>query len=222
MLPVGSVERKLDRLGGRRLRKLLTTPGITWGVGIPPESALLLGPDGDAEPLPIPEGRISDPRFSPDGRAVAYSAFASEASRGHVYTYHFELGGPTQVSFEGARDVEGDLTDTMDRALAAGEDLRDEAAHLARLTDRELRTALLEASRTRGSGYASCSSPPGAAPAADARRKASTAWAIQATRTATSATSTISQRDVSMSSAVRITRLTSETSWATSSSQPRR
>jgi cyanophycinase-like exopeptidase len=48
-LPGGVVDPNFDPEHDRRLRKLLTTPGITWGVGIPPESALLLGPDGAVE-----------------------------------------------------------------------------------------------------------------------------------------------------------------------------
>ncbi|HEX5714833.1 MAG TPA: Type 1 glutamine amidotransferase-like domain-containing protein [Thermoanaerobaculia bacterium] len=45
-LPEGVVEPNFDPGHDRRLRKLLELPGIRWGLGIPAESAVLLGPDG--------------------------------------------------------------------------------------------------------------------------------------------------------------------------------
>jgi len=48
-LPEGVVEPNFDPGHDRRLRKLLELPGIRWGLGIPPESAVLLGPDGVVE-----------------------------------------------------------------------------------------------------------------------------------------------------------------------------
>lgn len=48
-LPEGVVEPNFDPGHDRRLRKLLELPGIRWGLGIPAESAVLLGPDGQME-----------------------------------------------------------------------------------------------------------------------------------------------------------------------------
>ncbi len=48
-LPEGVVEPNFDPGHDRRLRKLLELPGIRWGLGIPAESAVLLGPDGLVE-----------------------------------------------------------------------------------------------------------------------------------------------------------------------------
>jgi cyanophycinase-like exopeptidase len=48
-LPGGVVEPNFDPDHDRRLRKMLAWPGVTWGIGIPAESALLLGPDGAFE-----------------------------------------------------------------------------------------------------------------------------------------------------------------------------
>jgi len=48
-LPGGVVEPNFDPGHDRRLRKLLELPGIRWGLGIPAESAVLLGPDGLVE-----------------------------------------------------------------------------------------------------------------------------------------------------------------------------
>lgn len=48
-LPEGVVEPNFDPGHDRRLRKLLELPGVRWGLGIPPESAVLLGPDGAVE-----------------------------------------------------------------------------------------------------------------------------------------------------------------------------
>lgn len=48
-LPDGVVEPNFDPGHDRRLRKLLEQEGVRWGLGIPPESAVLLGPDGAVE-----------------------------------------------------------------------------------------------------------------------------------------------------------------------------
>lgn len=48
-LPEGVVEPNFDPGHDRRLHKLLELPGIRWGLGIPAESAVLLGPDGQME-----------------------------------------------------------------------------------------------------------------------------------------------------------------------------
>jgi cyanophycinase-like exopeptidase len=48
-LPEGVVEPNFDPEHDRRLRKLLSAPGVTWGLGIPAESAVLFGPEGAME-----------------------------------------------------------------------------------------------------------------------------------------------------------------------------
>jgi cyanophycinase-like exopeptidase len=48
-LPDGVIEPNFDPGHDRRLRKLLEQEGVRWGLGIPPESAVLLGPDGAVE-----------------------------------------------------------------------------------------------------------------------------------------------------------------------------
>jgi cyanophycinase-like exopeptidase len=48
-LPEGVVEPNFDPGHDRRLRKLLDQAGVRWGLGIPPESAVLLGHDGAVE-----------------------------------------------------------------------------------------------------------------------------------------------------------------------------
>lgn len=48
-LPDGVVEPNFDPGHDRRLRKLLEQEGVRWGLGIPPESAVLLGPGGEVE-----------------------------------------------------------------------------------------------------------------------------------------------------------------------------
>jgi cyanophycinase-like exopeptidase len=48
-LPDGVVEPNFDPGHDRRLRKLLEQEGVRWGLGIPSESAVLLGPDGTVE-----------------------------------------------------------------------------------------------------------------------------------------------------------------------------
>jgi cyanophycinase-like exopeptidase len=48
-LPGGVVEPNFDPAHDRRLRRLLALPGVSWGVGLPSGSALLLGPEGSFE-----------------------------------------------------------------------------------------------------------------------------------------------------------------------------
>ena len=48
-LPAGVVEPNFDPGHDRRLRKMLAAPGVTWGLGIPSGSAVLLGPAGAIE-----------------------------------------------------------------------------------------------------------------------------------------------------------------------------
>jgi cyanophycinase-like exopeptidase len=48
-LPEGVVEANFDPAHDRRLRQLLATPGVTWGLGIPAGAAVLLGPEGAME-----------------------------------------------------------------------------------------------------------------------------------------------------------------------------
>jgi cyanophycinase-like exopeptidase len=48
-LPDGVVEPNFDPGHDRRLRKMLAGPGVRFGLGIPAESAVLIGPDGAVE-----------------------------------------------------------------------------------------------------------------------------------------------------------------------------
>lgn len=48
-LPEGVIEPNFDPGHDRRLRKLLEQEGVRWGLGIPAESAVMLGPGGAVE-----------------------------------------------------------------------------------------------------------------------------------------------------------------------------
>jgi len=48
-LPGGVIETNFDPGHDRRLRKLLESPGVTWGLGLPAGSAVLFGPAGELE-----------------------------------------------------------------------------------------------------------------------------------------------------------------------------
>lgn len=45
----GGVETNFDPGHDRRFRELMRQPAVSWGVGLPPGSALLLGPHGEVE-----------------------------------------------------------------------------------------------------------------------------------------------------------------------------
>lgn len=45
----GVVEPNFDPARDRRLRQLLGQPGVSWGLGLPAGSAVLLGPEGEVE-----------------------------------------------------------------------------------------------------------------------------------------------------------------------------
>lgn len=62
-LPGGVVETNFDPDHDRRLRQALGRPGVTWGLGLPAESAMLLGPGGAVEtvgPVFAVEGAAGD------------------------------------------------------------------------------------------------------------------------------------------------------------------
>lgn len=62
-LPGGVVETNFDPDHDRRLRQALGRPGVAWGLGLPAESAVLLGPGGAVEtvgPVFAVEGREGD------------------------------------------------------------------------------------------------------------------------------------------------------------------
>jgi cyanophycinase-like exopeptidase len=48
-LPGGAVEPNFDPGHDRRLRRLMAQPGVSWGLGLPAGSAVLLGPDDAVE-----------------------------------------------------------------------------------------------------------------------------------------------------------------------------
>lgn len=48
-LPGGVVEPNFDPGHDRRLRQMMTEPGVSWGVGLPASSAVLLGPEGQTD-----------------------------------------------------------------------------------------------------------------------------------------------------------------------------
>jgi cyanophycinase len=50
-LPGGVVETNFDPDHDRRLRQSLARPGVAWGLGLPAESAVLLGPGGAVETI---------------------------------------------------------------------------------------------------------------------------------------------------------------------------
>ncbi|MCH9650346.1 MAG: peptidase E [Deltaproteobacteria bacterium] len=65
-LPQGVVEANFNPAHDRRFRQLMGRPGVRWGLGIPPGSAVLLGPEGQFETV----GTVFGLRDSDDDFAV--------------------------------------------------------------------------------------------------------------------------------------------------------
>lgn len=49
LLPGGLIETNFETTHDRRLRQAMKSPGIEWGLGLPAESGVLLGPGGEVE-----------------------------------------------------------------------------------------------------------------------------------------------------------------------------
>jgi len=49
LLPGGLIETNFEPAHDRRLRQAMKSPGVEWGLGLPAESAVLLGPQGEVE-----------------------------------------------------------------------------------------------------------------------------------------------------------------------------
>ena len=85
-----------------RTGSLVYASGGPSGFQLPGDQRIrVVGADGTGDLLPVAPSRITSARFSPDGGKIAFSSMGLDASTTHVYTYDLELGGPTQLTFEG-------------------------------------------------------------------------------------------------------------------------
>ena len=57
--------------------------------------------DGRADTLPVPAARPSSPRFSPNGRSIAYSSPSRNPNATDIYTYDLITKTNTQITFDG-------------------------------------------------------------------------------------------------------------------------
>jgi len=113
----GPAVRVLDRVAGTNARRgysvsrngtLVHYEGevgnFTGGTGAP-TAFVLMDLSGKGDTIPLPPGRRLSPRFSPDGRTVAYE-FVAPARNGptDIYTFDLVTGTNAQITFDGDND----------------------------------------------------------------------------------------------------------------------
>ncbi len=59
---------------------------------------------GVADTVRHPAGNVDEPRFSPDGRTIAYDYFTSSGGVSNIYTFDLLTGTNSQITFEGDND----------------------------------------------------------------------------------------------------------------------
>jgi eukaryotic-like serine/threonine-protein kinase len=65
---------------------------------------LVVTPGGGTDTIRLPEGRRLNPRFSPDGRSVAYEFLKNLPNVTDLYTFDLITGTNTQLTFDGDND----------------------------------------------------------------------------------------------------------------------
>ncbi len=65
---------------------------------------IVLTPGGRADTLRLPAGRRANPRFSPDGRSIAFEFATSRTGMTDLYAFDLVTGTNTQLTFEGDND----------------------------------------------------------------------------------------------------------------------
>jgi serine/threonine-protein kinase len=77
--------------------------GVAFGTGGLQTRFLIVDRAGAIDTIRHPSGVNFDPRFSPDGRKIAYE-FAGRGGESHIYTYDLLTGTNPQITFEGDND----------------------------------------------------------------------------------------------------------------------
>ena len=65
---------------------------------------VIVTPGGPTDTLRLPPGQYQDPRFSPDGRSIAYEFRSGASGATFIYTFDLVSGTNTQITFEGDSD----------------------------------------------------------------------------------------------------------------------
>jgi serine/threonine-protein kinase len=65
---------------------------------------LIMGFDGGVDTVRLPSGGHFAPRFSPDGRMIAYGSASGAGGDDHLFTFDLVSGTNTQITFEGTND----------------------------------------------------------------------------------------------------------------------
>jgi serine/threonine-protein kinase len=79
-------------------------PGALGGAMLAPTRLLLVTFGGGVDTLRLPPGRRQMPRFSPDGRSIAYEVLSGRATDTDLYTFDLITGTNTRITFEGDND----------------------------------------------------------------------------------------------------------------------
>jgi serine/threonine-protein kinase len=106
----GPPMRVLDRVAATSFRRgyslsrngtLVHFEGEAFGAGND-QLLLIMNMDGGADTLRLPPGSMRSPRFSPDGRTIAFEV---QSSDGHdIYTFDLVTNARTQITFEEDND----------------------------------------------------------------------------------------------------------------------
>ena len=95
----------------------------------PPTNFLIMDFTGQSDPVRPPPSRKTNPRFSPDGRSIAYEFVAGERGlERDIYTFDLVTGTNTRITFEGDNEVpvwSPDGTKILFNSLREGSDGED-------------------------------------------------------------------------------------------------
>lgn len=94
---------------------------------------LIVTPGGATDTVRLPSGRHLMPRFSPDGRSIAYAFFSGRSIETDIYTFDLISGTETQITFDSDNDdpvwsPDGKRIAFTKRGSTTGEDLYVKAA----------------------------------------------------------------------------------------------
>ncbi len=111
----GSPVRVLDRVGYRSNARgysvsrngtlvFRDAQGSGGSTSMSATRLLVIGFDGSVDTLRLPRGRRARPRFSPDGRIIAFEHQTSRGGETDIHTFDLVTGTNTRITFDGDND----------------------------------------------------------------------------------------------------------------------